>query len=218
MSLKGDKYETVEEVTTRLKDSVVMYDGKPVYITRISYAEPDDEDAVSRVFFRELPFGIEGPGGKEVRKYLSSKKFDLATPRLGYFNNKGEAVFVSRTPVRQYQQGLTKKTASLYDCHGKPVRNLDFSGMVKSQGFVDMINGKYPSFQEVGDMIEDKDNSSVALSASFAFRVDHDLDALILLHKGTRCGLALKGDKALKIPQKFHFLRQEMEECRIPLA
>lgn len=215
MSLKGDKYETMEEVTTRLKDSVVMYDGKPVYITRVSFPEPDEpEDKISRVFFRELPYN----NNKEQRKFLSSKKFELATPRLGYFNSYGQAVFVSRAPVRQYQQGLTKKTASLYDCHGKPLRDMDFLGMVKAQGFVDMINGKYPSFQEAGDMIGDMDNSSVALSTSFAFRVDHDLDALLLLHKGTRCGLALKGDKALKIPQKFHFLRQEMEECRIPLA
>lgn len=217
MSLKGDKYETVDEVTTRLKDSIVMYDGKPVYITRISHADPDDEDKISRVFFRELPYG-NNVQAKEQRKFLSSKKFELATPRLGYFNHEGQAVFVSRIPVRQYQQGLTKKTASVCDVVGNIHQQIGFTTMVGSQGFVDMIAGKYPSFQDVGDMIDDKENSSVALSASFAFRLDHDLDALILMNKGTRCGLALKGDKALKIPQKFHFLRQELEECRIPLA
>lgn len=219
MSLKGDKYETQEEVNFRLNNTVVLYDGKPVYITRINMPEAEDKKEIARVFFVELPYGRKlGDGVKETRKYLSSRNFDLAPFRMGYFNHNGEAVFASRTPIRQNQQGLNAKNVTFVDTRGKRAENMNFNEMVKSQGFVDMVNGVFPDFFAAGELLGNKDNSSIAISRSFCFRMDHDLEALLLLHKGIKCGIALKGDRALKVPPKFHFLREEMEQCRIPLA
>lgn len=231
MSLKGDKYETLEEINFRLANTVVMYDGQPVYITRVSVPEADDRKEIARVFFVELPYGGQRlvdkfgdpiPGAKagkgETRKYLSSKNFDLAPFKMGYFNNNGEATFVSRNPVRQNRQGLSKETTTLTDVRGRRSENMNYNKMIESQGFADMVAGKFPGFAEVGDMLGDKDNGSVAVSRQFAFVIDHDLEALLLMHKGVKCGIALKDDKSLRIPPKFHFLRQEAEECRIPLA
>ncbi len=219
MSLKGDKYETQEEVNFRLNNTVVLYNGKPVYITRVNMPEVEDKREIARVFFVELPYGkMIVDGAKETRKYLSSRKFDLAPFRMGYFNHNGEAIFASRTPVRQNQQGLNARNVTFVDASGKRADNMNFNEMIKSQGFVDMVNGVFPDFTAAGEMLGNKDNSSIAVSRSFAFHVDHDLEALLLLHKGIRCGIALKGDRALKVPPKFHFLREEMEQCRIPLA
>jgi hypothetical protein len=219
MSLKGDKYETQEEVNFRLNNTVVLYDGKPVYITRVNIPEVEDKKEIARVFFVELPYGKKlGDGAKETRKYLSSRKFDISPFRMGYFNHNGEAIFASRTPVRQNQQGLNAKNVTFVDARGRRAENMNFNEIIKSQGFVDMVNGVFPDFAAAGDMLGNKDNSSIAVSRSFAFHVDHDLEALLLLHKGIRCGIALKGDRALKVPPKFHFLREEMEQCRIPLA
>lgn len=219
MSLKGDKYETQEEVNFRLNNTVVLYDGKPVYITRVNMPEVEDKKEIARVFFVELPYGKRlGEGAKETRKYLSSRKFDLAPFRMGYFNHNGEAIFVSRAPVRQNQQGLNAKNVTFIDACGKRAENMNFNEMIKSQGFVDMVNGVFPDFTAAGELLGNKDSSSIAISRSFAFHVDHDLEALMLLHKGIPCGIALKGDRALKVPPKFHFLREEMEQCRIPLA
>jgi hypothetical protein len=233
MSLKGDKYENVEEIQFRIGGSVVLYEGRPVYISRVAMPEGAEEaKEIARVFFHELPFGGAAkrdpfgdeiqpfkPKAGEVRKFLSSKKFDLAPFPMGYWNTaKGEAVFVSRSPVRQNRQGLTQESCNFKDCRGKAAQDYSFAGMIKCQGFVDMINGKYPTFKEAGDKLDAKEGSSVAVSRNFAFIVDHDLEALLLMHRGIKCGLALKGDKALRLPPKFHFLRQEAEECRIPLA
>lgn len=218
MSLKGDKYETTEEVKFRLENTVVLYEGKPVLISRVKMPEEREEaKEIARVYFYELPYGA-GNKKNEVRRYLSSRNFDLAPFKMGYFNHGGEAIFASRTPVRQNKQGLGQTTCKLTDIRGKGCQTLDWNGVVGSQGFVDMVNGKFPDFQAAGEMLGNKENGSVALSRSFAFFIDHDLEALLLMHKGVKCGLALRGQKALQIPPKFHFLREEMEECRIPIA
>ena len=221
MSLKGDKYETAEEVRFRLENTVVLYDGKPVYISRVNVPEPEDRKEIARVYFFDLPL-MGGRGkvgeGKETRKYLSSKNFDLAPFKMGYMNHGGQATFVSRAPVRQNRQGLSNGTAVFTNVKGQRSEVVDFNTMIRSEGFVDMVNGKYPDFKTAGDMLGDKDISSVAVSRSFAFNIDHDLQALVLVHKGVKCGLALKGDKALRIPPKFHFLREEMEDHRIPIV
>jgi hypothetical protein len=222
MSLKGDKYETLEEVNFRLANTVVMYDGKPVYITRVREIDgAEDKKEVARVFFVELPYqprGFGAPEQKEVRKYLSSRNFDLAPFKMGYLNFKGKALYASRSPVRQNQQGLNAKTLKLTNMRGNREDDVSFASVIASQGFVDMVNGKYPTFADVGDLLGDAEHSSVAISRTFALAIDHDLEALLLMHKGVKCGIALKDDKALRLPPKFHFLRHEAEECRIPLA
>jgi hypothetical protein len=228
MSLKGDKYETAEEVKFRLEGTVVLYDGKPVVVTRVRIPEDEDRKEIARVFFKPLPYGknpkrVINDDGEvvavgEVRKYLSSKKFDLAPFKMGYFNHNGEATFASRIPNRQNKQGLSQATCAFINIRGKQSQTMNFNTMLTSQGFVDMVEGKFPSFAEIGDMIGDKENASVAVSRSFAFLIDNDLEALLLMNKGVKCGIALKGQKALNLPPKFHFLREELEDCRIPLS
>jgi hypothetical protein len=218
MSLRGETYETTKEVKFRLEGTVVLYDGAPVLISRVNIPDDEDKKEIARVFFYELPYGGRENGGKETRKYLSSKKFDLAPFKMGYFNHGGEAICASRVPIRQNQQGLSANTCSLTNIRGNKSGNLHFNMMIGSKGFVDMVSGKFPTFTEAGEMLGNKDNSSVAVSRSFAFLIDHDLEALLLMHKGIRCGIAVRGQKALNLPPKFHFLREEAEECRIPLA
>lgn len=216
MSLKGDKYENAEEVRFRLENTVVMYDRQPVYISRVEVPDAEDKGEIARVYFYDLP--LKGAGLKETRKFLSSKKFDLAPFPMGYVNHNGQASFVTRNPVRQNKQGLVAATTIITNIKGQKSEEIGFNDLLRSQGFVDMVNGNYPSFKEAGESLGNKDHSSVAVSRMFAFVIDHELEALYLLHKGIRCGLALKNDRALKVPPKFHFLKEEMEECRIPLA
>jgi hypothetical protein len=217
MSLKGDKYETAEEVRFRLENTVVLYDKEPVYITRVSLPEgPDEKNEIARVFFRSLPY--TGAHQPETRKYLSSRHFDLTPFKMGYMNYKGQAYFISRAPLRQNRQGLSQNTTVITDTLGRRSDRLGFANMIADKGFVDMVHGKYPDFKNAGELLGAKDCSSVAISRTFVFMIDNDLDALYLLHKGIKCGLAMKGDQAIKVAPKFLFLREEMEECRIPVA
>lgn len=218
MSLKGDKYENAEETRFRLENTVVLYDKKPVYISRVGPIEDvGEKKEIARVYFLDLPM-VAGKEGKETRKYLSSRNFDLSPFSMGYMNYKGQATFVSRTPVRQNKQGLNAGTTLFTNVAGRRSEVLDFNSMLRSPEFIKMFEGKYPSFQEAGGLIGDGKTTSVAISKMFAFSIDDDLQALFLFHKNIKCGISMKGDKALKIAPKFHFLREEMEECRIPIA
>lgn len=217
MSLKGDKYETTEEVKFRLEHTIVLYDNSPVYITNIATPRgtADDEDSIARVYFYELPL-IRGED-KEIRKYLSSKKFDLSPFKMGYMNTDRGVCYVSRTPIRQNRQGLCAGNTKIVDHMGLNCNFMNFNSLIKEQGFVDMVLGKYPSFKQATEIMENTGVESVAISNNVAFYLDKDLDALILLHKNIRCGIALRGDKGIRLSRKYHFLKQEIEEFNIPL-
>lgn len=222
MSLKGDKYETAEEIRARLEGTVVRYDNEPVYITRV---EEDDRDDIARVYFRKLPYSDRG---EEYRKYLSSRYFNCSPFQMGYVNYQGKAVLLSRLPARQYKQGLSGNSLMVTDIQGKDARRgfggivekgvlPSFNDLLRSSVFPDLIAKKYPSFKEVGELLAD-DVKSVALSPSYAVAIDRELESLFLFNKGTRVGLALIGDKGIRLSSKFHYLKEELEEHRVPLA
>lgn len=215
MSLKGDKYETLEEIKFRLEQTIVLYDGKPVYIGRVNMPGEQDAGEIARVYFKELPLKEGGP--KEVRKYLSSRKFDLTPFKMGYFNHNGRAVFASRTPVRQNKQGLSKQSLVLKTLGLNPItdREVSFTEVVTSQGFIDMIEGSYPSFDGAVPLLKE-DAGSVALSQSFALSFDDDLGIFILFHRGIKCGLVLEGDRGVRLAAKYGFLKEELRDHKIP--
>lgn len=221
MSLKGDKYETTEEVKFRLEGTVVKYEDRLVYITNVNVPdrEEDGKKEVARVFFKELPLA---PNAPNVRKFLSSRNFDLTPFPMGYINHQGEAVFVSRAPVRQNKQGLSRGNTQFTFPDAKnrvdnKRRNIDFEDLITSQAFVDMYNNKYPSFQEAGKMLDGKNCKSVAIGRKFVLSIDDELELLLLYHEGVKCAVAFKGDKALRLPPRFKFLKEEVAKLGVPV-
>lgn len=215
MSLRGDNYETAEEVRFRLEDTVVLYDNRPVYITRVAGGEDnvvEGKKEIARVFIRKLPIEAKD---KETRKFLSSRKFDLTPFKMGYMNYKKSAVFVSRRPIRQNRQGLSSGNVSYTLWDGNRAE-IDFIDLIGSEDFVKMIDGVYPDFNEAREMLESGEFNSVAVSRSFAFVNDHDVDARFIIHKGTKCGIAMPDDKAVRIARKYHFLKEELANHGIP--
>lgn len=235
MSLKGDKYETVEEVQMRIDSSVVLYRDEPVFITRCRVPERGNE--VSHVYFRPLPYkpqeaqlrqkmifdnegnlihaepekedGNKEP--KEVRKYLSSRHFDLSAFPMGYFNFEGKAFRATRNPFRQYKQGLSARTAAFYATVGDDRAPINFNQALGCQGFKDMIVGNYLSKAAALQLLQGKDVESVALSRSFAIYRDRDLGIVCVAHKGSPCGV-LGDDGTVKFSDKYSFLKEEFQE------
>lgn len=214
MPLTGSSYETLDEISFRLNNTVVLYENKPVYITKIA-GPAETEDEIARVYFHELPLG--GAVKRETRKFLSSRKFDLRPFRMGYMNFKSEAVFLSRTPIRQNRQGLGADNVLLYDFKGELKNNLSFRDVLYSKGFVDMVKNLYPDFPKARDLLKNNDATSVAVNRAFSFVKDDQLDVCVLLYKNSKCGLLLDDEKGVRVPPKFHFLRNEMEEHYIPI-
>lgn len=216
MTLRGDKYETLEEVSARLKGSVVMYDGDPVYVADVGAVGPGDGPDVARVYIVPLPLNKNKFYGKEEanRKLLSSKKFDLRPFKLGFMNYDGRAYYLSRIPARQYTQGLKGNTLRIKTLDGG--NPPPFQQLVYEKAFYDCIKGVYTPVKDAFDDLKGK--KSVAISRDFAFTVDDDLSLLILKHKDVSCGIKLENERGFRLSKKFSFLKESLEEARIPLG
>ena len=211
------QYESVNDANMRLSGTIVLYDGKPVYIREVgALAEGEGKNGdIYRVYIKELPIKPNDRGAYE-RKFISSKKFDLAPFPMGFMNTaSGKAVYLSRAPRRQQKQGLSEATLSQYvvgDLSGQG-RLVRFADLTSSQQFVDCINGKYPSVAEATKMVAEGADS-VAFSRVFAIARDKSLPELIYLyHKKDKVGFIMDGK--LKLSAKGRCLRESLNEVGV---
>lgn len=137
-------YETVKEAMMRLKDTVVLYDGKPYYVLTIC---DHKGDGIFRIYLDELGRS-DGPahhrhsipydwhdevGGMSrgekmdqwleknpdqgvIRKMMNSPKFNKFRPfSLGMCNYGGSTFYLERSPTRYTQQGLINAMVNYYE-------------------------------------------------------------------------------------------------------
>lgn len=204
------QYETVEDAQMRLRGSVVLYDSALHYVETVEPAPEADRKEIFRV--RALPLPLGKPGAVPIRKYISSRKFDLAPFPMGFLNTKEGAVFCSRSPARQQSQGLTSKTFMSEMIPTDPrvgKRGIDFSQFINSEESVKMLAGNYPSFKDACDKA--KDGVSCAFAREFAISADPELPFLLYLYyKNTKVGIVVEG--GVKIGPKRKCLKESLEE------
>jgi hypothetical protein len=100
-------YENVHDASARLQSSVVLYDGEPVYITNVREAGVGDPKGdIFRVYASPLPYRANLAEAEGMRKFISSKKFDLAPFPMGFMNWNRRVFYLSRLPRKQNKQGL----------------------------------------------------------------------------------------------------------------
>lgn len=217
------KYETVEDAQMRLRHTVVLYKGRPVYITAIGMGTGDE---IFRVHYKELPLvsperprrimDEEGEEGDGKRKYISSKHFDIAPFRMGYVNRPsgGGAFYCSRMPNRMQKQGLCGENFRAFDNFG---RQLDFNTFVSCKETVAMVENNYPSF-DVALKSLDK-IASVAFNRDFALAKDPVIpDLVFLYHKGEKVGMIAPKTREVTLGDKFKCLKESLQEIELKAA
>ena len=209
-------YESIGDAQMRLNSTVVLYDGEPVYIREIGVRDAGDpKDDVFRVYAETLP-----RTGREkvdtMRKYISSKKFDMAPFPMGFMNHKGYAYYCSRLPRRQQKQGLSENTFSCCPvAFQHEVGSVSFGTATQLQPFVDMVKGRYPTMEEALRLLSSEEAKSVGFSRTYALIRDLELDGLIYLyHKQEKVGFILDG--ALKLSKSAVCLKESLREVGIP--
>lgn len=229
------KYESVEDATMRLRHSVVLYKGKPVYITQIARG---DGDSPLRVLMKELPVGpnpdLEGardPFGRGARrgaqvimpenveedakrKYISSKHFDIAPFKMGYVNSPKGAFYTTRLPNRIQKQGLCGENFQGKTNFGV---GINFQTFLHTKETVAMVIGDYPSFDEAMRGLEK--SPAVAFDRDFCLVKDDCFPELItyLYHKGAKVGMFQKGD-GITLGKKFRCLKEQLGEMKIKVG
>jgi len=210
------QYESIEEAEMRLTNTVVLYDGKPVYIDRVANHNGDD---VFRVYARPLPLDKRAdPLDEQFRKFISSKKFDLSGFKMGFMNIKGHSVYMSRLPRKQYKQGLAQATLGVeylgkqgpYDMKAAGL-DLRLTNLIYLKEFAAMLEGKYPSFNEAKKMLDNGANT-VAFHREFALGKDDELDGLVYLyHKRDKVGFIL--NDTVNLANKMQCLKECLLEA-----
>jgi hypothetical protein len=217
------KYESVDDARMRLRQTIVLYKGTPVYIQDVARGTGGDE--ILRVLFHEIPHNVNGVARRIAdleeaenpkRKYISSKYFDIAPFKLGYVNrqDKTGAFYCSRMPNRTQKQGLCAENFKALDNQGNQV---PFQEFLNCKETLAMIAGNYPSFDRAVKSLEKV--PSIAFHREFCLVKDSVISSLIYLyHKGNKVGMYTPATKEIALGEKFKCLKESLQEMHMKVG
>lgn len=238
-------YENLKEAVMRLRHTIVLYDGEPVYVRAIT---DHKKDGIFRMYLdplhlvqksgRSIPdvshipsdheslgplldqFMDENPNSGLLRKQMNSPKFNKFRPfPLGMCNIHGQGTsYVERQPVRpRTEQGLVR--AALYEIPvtASKMREQRFTLDMFTEAFKDCILGRYPTAKDCITNLQDPDvtNEAAAFDRNFAF-VRGPINMIFLAYKDNVVGVLPKGDlSVVKLGRDFTFVKEAVEELNL---
>ena len=205
-------YQNAADAQQQLGGSVILYDGRPVYVVEC-FAGRGNDILMSVV---NLPRKRDPYQVSIFDPLVEGRGVGL---RLGYCNLGGDygAVWLSRIPRRQYSQGLTRNNVAVNGARGRENRlPLNFDHITGMACFVDMMNGVYPAYADaVQQLNANRALPSVAFARDFCLeRGQDDLGFFLLRYKNERVAW---GDPAeFKLPKKFSYLTELLRKNGVP--
>lgn len=215
MMSKRDMFWTdTQQARERLQNSVVMYDGEPVYVENIQNGE-DFDDLIPRasIYFCKEP-------KKRLRKKLDSPKFKKfrELPPLGFMlsNNNSRCLFMYRTSNRTRIHGLSQRNVSVLAFNPESGANeyflrrdeYNFSSIYFDPGFVAACESSFPSLSKI--LLNIKELSALPYSHKFAVYRD-SIGIRWLYRNSERVGF-FSGADTLNLLEKTAFYREEIME------
>lgn len=203
-----------QQAAERLQRSVVLYEGKPVYVDEIIPGNTLTDVPVARI----RP--CTDTDARSSRKVLNSPHFKRfrVLPTLGWMNSKDikgrGALFLARRIASQRVHGLndTNTTVSNWDFETTNIfpklsaNTWRFSTICWDLGFTDMADNAYPSLEKVlANIVE---GSAIAFSPKFCVMRDNE-GIRWLFRNLERIGL-FTGVDTLNLLSKFSYLREEI--------
>lgn len=184
-----------EDLRQKLDNTICRYKGEP-YLVRI-----DGKNAVL--------FDIVDTSKSVLTVKTDDDDFDIASPSLGYMNYRDKVVYISRPPLRRTRQGIEPRNLSFKNISGDKSQGIGYrdSGneYVFSEGFRNLILGKYP---DVGEVIKElraewKKNQKVklqrAVSRNIAFSV-REVGIIDVYYKTESVGYILPNSDVVNVP------------------
>lgn len=205
------------QASERLANSIVMYDGKPLYIERVTAGE-EFEDGEPRA----VTMSCDGTSTRK-RKKLSSPKFKnfRELPPLGFCILKEHGnlcVFTQRIVTQTRTHGLstrnvqtssfTPRKTGKGDLFSLRTDTVDFSSVMFDPGFHNSCRNDFPSLESILTNIQER----TALPYGHNFAVYRDTVGVRWLYrKKDRVGFFSGADTLVLLPKKAHF-REEIQE------
>lgn len=193
------------------------------------YAHEEDEDgyqsSTSSAYTKALDDYVAQYPDRFLRKKMNSPKFNKFRPfPLGMVNYDGGAYYVTRTPTRHTQQGLTESgvTSQYISLKVSQFKSGPRSSSprvhIYSSGFRDCIVGEYPSYTDsIANLLDPEVlNESVAFSREFAAALGPC--GLVFIWYKQDCVGYVKANsphEALFLDNKFSYVKEAAEELGV---
>jgi hypothetical protein len=171
MGAKLEDKISLDDLRTMHKDTLVRYKGYLVYIVDFVSAKRVEILHLNTGDYMVVPF--------------NTKCFDFSPIRIGYVNHRGVALYVTRSPVRQYKQGMSPQNIKVSLPDGIRI-NTDYKRSMAQSAYDEIrslkdvaicfnLDGEYPS---VADVIASLTNSEEVLIRAFdkQFAIDSSLN------------------------------------------
>ena len=184
-------FDDVQFAIGRLRHTIVMKDGCPIYIENIDGRE---------MFYRKLP-----KGGVEHCDFVEGC-IDLTPIQLGYINRKGDCKYVCRMPKRRWKQGLDTQGA-YYILKGR-VRQYNI--MEAWSALTKTIKNKYPSIDKCVESCLNG-TGAMAFCRTFCLR-PYSKRQLILEYMGEEIGHLNVEEGSFCLYPQYRFIYESLME------
>jgi hypothetical protein len=182
-------FDNKRDAEMRINKSVVMYKKRPVYITGIS----------EKLYCTAHELGDPGA---EHRFKVTSRLLDLKPVKTGYLNLERNTVYLVRTPVRRWKQGLNAENIRIHADVAGGARLLDTVSMRNC------ILNAYPKYPEAIASIREGWRS-IAFHRHYAMSAG-PAGLVFLLYRGDKVGW-IKDDSPV-ISDEYRFIEEELQE------
>ena len=209
------RYDLLEEIDMRLNNTIVSYDGLPHRVKGIYQAGQAPMIKTFGVALERLPVG------SGHKAFIVDQGDPLLTTKLslGFVNYNGNALYVSRSPVRKYRAGIYKENVYITDAKGRSMSNQHFDHLIKDKAFPAMVAGAYPSVEECMDAdwsmtpqtIGQSDCVAKAFHRHMSIIRDHVREDFLLVHKTQVIGFGC-GRNGFKLTSSYGYLAETLQE------
>lgn len=204
-------YDTSAEAEQKLGQSVVLFDGCPVYISGVAGSKAD-----LRLYYTKLPLGAEWTGKSNQFELISDPRWDFKSvgARLGYTAVRSpmkveEIIWCSRIPIRHSRQGLDQKTIYIKRSQDSDYP-YDWGCLIHAQGLVQTMRGQYAPVSEAFKMLLEKPGQFRAIPISRKMALEYDrVSPPYLLYRGEKVGYTEDGS-SFKIAKHKNYLTEEL--------
>lgn len=211
-------FDTAEDASQKLAQTVIFYRDRPVFIHSIKNSPKG-----ILITATDLPLKPSGDP-YDLRIEITDKDLDWTRlgERLGYLNvdwlnQYKQAVYVCRYPVRKSIQGLSKQNTVIPHLQA-PLNNSNASGksfyyenMLTLPGFVQMLSNTYPSYTEIQDKFSRHPEAhSYAFHRWFAV-TRKQVGPMFLAYKGQDIGWSEDMTRFI-LDKKYRHLSETLED------
>lgn len=220
------KYDSLDEAAHRLGSTVIMFGKDPVFIRGVEQRSPEGKQG-------EFLVAQVLPGAKTtVYEELQNPKFNVQRFNLGFCNTKNDSIYVRRSPVRRFKQGLNQenliipfsalKEYQVEDIDELPeengqIRAIRWEEFYRTTAFSNMLKNQYPSMEVCLEKVRKSEKLKAIAFSSYLALIRTRIDLVCLKYKLETIGYEIVNGK-FKIGKEFGWLKETIEESGVRMV